>query len=98
MSEPADAVLSDWARLGILFNVPAGRRTPDLERLLIRTAEEMPHNARLLPAVLTWLTRNERLVARHRLAQTAKDVEPAEVLPRWASCWTLSASKVRAAT
>jgi len=58
----------------VLFNVSPARKTPDIEDLLIRTSEAMSSNARLLPAVVTWLALHERLVCRHRLAQMASSV------------------------
>lgn len=67
-------VRPEWARLGILFNVPLAKKTPDIEDVLIRTSEVMPSNARLLPTVMTWLTVHERLICRHRLARMAHHI------------------------
>jgi hypothetical protein len=69
MPNPRSDVQSDWARLGVLFNVSLAKQTPDIEGLLIRTSEAVSSNARLLPTVVTWLTLHERLVCRHRLAR-----------------------------
>ena len=79
MREALQSVVSDWGRLGILFNVPLAERTPDIEPLLIRTAEVLPNHARLLPAVTTWLGHYERMVARHRLAAIAGRIERRDV-------------------
>lgn len=76
--EPWDArVERDWARLGVLFNCRASRRTPDLERLLLDTARACPDNARLLPLVVTWLSQYGQFVARHRLKRLVQtELEP----------------------
>lgn len=67
----------DWARLGVLFNCRASRRTPDLERLLLDTARACPDNARLLPLVVTWLSQYGQFVARHRLKRLVQtELEP----------------------
>jgi hypothetical protein len=70
-SGPLKRLLSDWVRLGLLFNVAPTDETPDLENLLVRTAAAMPEHARLLPMVLTWLTRYGTLTCRHRLSRLA---------------------------
>jgi len=75
-----ESVLMRWARLGAAFNVTAAERTPDIERLLIDTAEALPDNARLFAVVVSWLCRNYRLVCRHRLAAFAGQIENREVL------------------
>lgn len=74
----ADKILRQWARLGILFNVRPSSKTPDIEKLLVDTAIMLPHMPRLLPASVTWLTRYERLVCRHRLAGLAAIVSDAD--------------------
>lgn len=51
----------------MLFNCRASRETPDLERLLLETAQACPDNARLFPLVVTWLSLYGQFVARHRL-------------------------------
>lgn len=67
----------DWTQLGVLFNCRASRRTPDLERLLLDTARACPDNARLLPPVVTWLSRYGQFVARHRLKRLVQtELEP----------------------
>ncbi|MEM8738058.1 MAG: hypothetical protein AAGG38_06220 [Planctomycetota bacterium] len=62
---------NQWARLGAAFSTEPAARTPDLERCLIRTAEAMPDNPRLLPVVATWLDRYGDAVARDRLTALA---------------------------
>ncbi len=76
-----DKLLRDWARLGSLFGVNPSRETPDLERLLLQTASEIPSNARLLPVIATWLTVYGDSVARHRLARLIRDELPVEHQP-----------------
>lgn len=77
-----DILIRDWVRLGALFNVEPARDAPDIERLLLRTAQGIPHNARLLPVVATWLSVYGNAVARHRLGrlireELAQDDQPA---------------------
>ena len=79
MRDARPKVLADWAKLGVLYGVSPARRTPDVEALLLRTAEVLPTFARLLPTTLTWLVQYERLVCRHRLARMAGDITEAEV-------------------
>lgn len=64
-------ILSQWSRLGALSNAPPAINTPDIERLLIDTAAEVPAFARLLPMTVSWLVQYHRLVCRHRLAVLA---------------------------
>ncbi|MEX1017280.1 MAG: hypothetical protein WD534_03010 [Phycisphaeraceae bacterium] len=79
MRDPLQKVFADWAKLGVLYGVTPTRRTPDVEALLLRTAEVLPTFARLLPTTVTWLAQYERLVCRHRLARLAGDITEAEV-------------------
>lgn len=66
-----------WARLGILFNCAPSQRTPDIERLLLETARQLPSNARLLPLVATWLGAFGACVAKHRLrGLVVRELEP----------------------
>ena len=64
-----DNLIRNWVRLGCLFGVTPSPETPDIERLLVRTARLIPHNARLLPVVTTWLVVYGDAVARHRLGR-----------------------------
>jgi hypothetical protein len=58
---------SSWARLGILFNAEPSPESPDIERLILDTARQLPSNPRLFPLVITWLVEQGFFVARHRL-------------------------------
>ena len=71
MDDSLGQVIADWTRLGVLYSERSARRTPDIETLLLRTAERLPRFARLLPTTVTWLVAFERLVCRHRLARAA---------------------------
>lgn len=62
-----------WARLGVLLNVRPADETPDIERLLLATAQRLPENARLFDLVVTWLVGYSHFVARHRLARLVAD-------------------------
>lgn len=68
-----DRVIRDWARLGCLIGAETARAIPDLERLLLRTAEALPREARLLPLVVTWLTVYGNAIAGLRLARLIRD-------------------------
>jgi hypothetical protein len=74
-----DEILSQWARLGAFFNVEPSQETPDIEWLLISTAEILPQSPRLMAVCVTWLTGYYRLVCRHRLAGFAWQIENAEM-------------------
>jgi hypothetical protein len=75
-----DLILAHWNRLGIMFNVRPAKQTADIEKLLIETAAIIGQNARLLPAVASWLCRYHRLVCRHRLAKFASEINSPETL------------------
>ena len=62
---------SQWAKLGIGFNVRSTKTTPDLELLLIATTQACPHNARLFILGVTWLAKFGIYVAAHRLKALA---------------------------
>ena len=70
-----DRILSQWVRLGAMFNVRPARRTPDIEQLLVDTASVIPSFARLHAMTISWLVRYYRLVCRHRLAVLACDID-----------------------
>lgn len=80
MNDSSQAVARQWSRLGVLFNVPPTRQTPDLERLLLDTAREIPNNPRLFIMAATWLAQCGRLVAKHRLARMVGEVKDASVV------------------
>jgi hypothetical protein len=71
------AVVAQWTRLGVMFNVSPARQTPDLERLLIDTAGRIPDNPRLFIMAATWLSQYSRFVARHRLARMTSELDDA---------------------
>lgn len=75
-----DLILANWKRLGIMFNVRASSQIADIEKLLVDTAAILGQNARLLPAVASWLCRYHRLVCRHRLAKFASEINSPETL------------------
>ncbi len=75
-----DQILSQWSRLGVMFNVAAAEDTPDLERLLILTAAVLPDNPRLLSTTVTWLCLYYRFICKHRLAAFAFRESSAETL------------------
>lgn len=70
-----------WAALGVVFNCAPARSAPDIERLLIDTASELPGNPRLFSLVATWLAIYGHCVARHRLARLTADECPREQRP-----------------
>jgi len=61
------SIISQWVRAGILFNAQPSKTTPDLERLLLSTAQSCESNPRLFIMVVTWLTRFGSYIVRHRL-------------------------------
>lgn len=75
-----DIILAHWSRLGILFNVKPSEQTADIERLIVETAANLGQNARLLPAVASWLCKYHRLVCRHRLAKLVSEIDNPEIL------------------
>ncbi len=74
---PAHAIEADWAKLGVLFSTPPSSVTPDIERLLLRTALAASGHARLVAMAATWLVVHGHAVARHRLKRlVASDLGP----------------------
>lgn len=71
----SSTITAQWARLGLLFNVQPSQQTPDLERLLIDTAGQIPDNPRLFIMSATWLGQYSLLVAKHRLTQMASKLD-----------------------
>lgn len=71
------SIESDWATLGVLFAATPSDDSPDIERLLLRTARAAPGHARLIAAAVTWLLVHGHAVARHRLRRLAAcELEP----------------------
>lgn len=68
-----ERLVAAWTRLGALFNVAPADQTPDVERLLLRTARAMPGHSRLFPVAVTWLTAYGELVDDSRLARLVRD-------------------------
>ena len=82
MSETlVNSVASRWVRLGVMLNVPAARRTPDVERLLLDTARAAPAHSRLFVMAGSWLALSGDYVAKHRLARLVRDELEAEHRP-----------------
>ncbi|MBX3316817.1 MAG: hypothetical protein KF902_08150 [Phycisphaeraceae bacterium] len=76
-----NSIEARWAALGVLLNCAPARSTPDIERLLIETACELPGNPRLFSLVATWLAIYGHCVARHRLARLITDECPRDDRP-----------------
>ena len=68
-------VISQWTRIGVLFNTLESNCTPDIENLLIETARHIPTNPRLFTMAVTWLGQYRLLVARRRIAQMAAGID-----------------------
>lgn len=62
----------------MLLNCTPTRSAPDIERLLIETAPELPKSPRLFSLVATWLAIYGHCVARHRLARLITEKCPRE--------------------
>ncbi len=73
-----ERILSQWVRLGAMFNVSPARKTPDIEQLLIDTTSFVPSFARLHAMTISWLVRYHRLICRHRLAVLAGRIDAPE--------------------
>ena len=69
-----DSITKQWIRLGALFSGRPASKTPDIEILLINTAEILPQSARLQSMMISWITRYEKLICRHRLAAMAGEI------------------------
>jgi hypothetical protein len=73
-------MLSQWQKLGIEFGVKPAERTADIERLLVDSAELLVVHQKLLVPVASWLCRYYRIVCKHRLAKTIKDISCPETI------------------
>lgn len=60
-------VLGQWARVGVAFDTPAAATSPDLERLIIYTAQCLPQDPRLFAGAASWLSTYPLFVAKQRL-------------------------------
>lgn len=77
MNSPAIQQLArDWTRLGAMFNVAPAARTPDLERLLLRTACLAGESLPQFIMAITWLAAYGEMVARQRLARLVQTELP----------------------
>lgn len=68
MTKDLSNTIARWTKIGTGFNTPPSRKTPDLERLLLKTAEVVTHEPSLLTLSVTWLATYPEFVAKHRLA------------------------------
>ena len=68
MTKDLSNTIAQWTRIGAGFNVRPSRKTPDLERLILKTAEVVTHEPTLLTLSVTWLATYPEFVAKHRLA------------------------------
>ena len=68
MTKELSNTIARWTRIGTGFNVRPARKTPDLERLILKTAEVLTHEPSLLALSVTWLATYPEFVAKHRLA------------------------------
>lgn len=66
--ERANAVASEWSRLGVLLNATPAAQTPDIEGLLLDTSRVASSNTQLFTLAASWLARYGEYVARHTLA------------------------------
>jgi hypothetical protein len=76
MSEGEREILADWSRLGMLWNVPASARTPDVEALMVQSLQLIRQNPRMLVLLCSWLAIFWRCVGRDRLLQLARGASP----------------------
>lgn len=66
-----------WCRIGVLLPVTPAPVSPDLERLLLQSARELPHHSRLFVIAASWLVVYGALVAKHRLKRLiVAELEP----------------------
>jgi hypothetical protein len=68
-SQRIESIEAGWSRLGVLLPVASAKESPDLERLLLESARQLPANARLFPIVASWLAEFGGFVAKHRLGR-----------------------------
>ncbi|QDU70384.1 helix-turn-helix domain-containing protein [Mucisphaera calidilacus] len=76
-----DNTIARWSRAGVLFGSRPARATPDLERLLLDTAQLAAENARLFYMAVTWLSRYGNFIARHRLKRLVETELEADYQP-----------------
>lgn len=74
MTNTLHNIISKWTRIGAAFDAIIAKKTPDLEQLILDTAEVVPLDPRLLTVAASWLATYPEFVARHRLAASAQHV------------------------
>lgn len=60
-------VINQWTRVGVAFDTPVAARSPDLERLIIHTAQCLPQDPQLFIGAASWLSTYPLFVAKQRL-------------------------------
>jgi len=60
-------VIGQWTKIGVAFDTRAAASSPDLERLIIHTAQCLPQAPRLFVGAASWLSTYSLLVAKQRL-------------------------------
>jgi hypothetical protein len=68
-----DILVAQWTSLGVFFGSEPAPTTPDIERLLLGTAQHAPAMPRLFGMAATWLHLYGDLVAKHRLKRLIRD-------------------------
>lgn len=77
MRETTNIIFEQWARIGAGFGAEPSLQTPDIERLLLRTAHAAPDEPRLFIMAATWLHRYGDLIAKKRLKRLIQsELEP----------------------
>lgn len=76
-TEALDHLAARWTRLGAGYAGDVDLPTPDIERLIVDTAQLGPADPRTFTLAVTWLSRYASLVAEHRLDGFAEDLGPA---------------------
>ncbi|HCD35038.1 MAG TPA: hypothetical protein DER01_21715 [Phycisphaerales bacterium] len=85
-----DKVIAQWAKVGVFFGGSVARKTPDLERLLLNTAQCVCGSARLFYHCVSWLSQYGNFVARHRLKHLTQTGLPVEHQPALAALLSLA--------
>ncbi len=69
-----DSIVSQWVRVGAKLGSAPAKRSPDIERLIVRSASVMQDMPRLHRMMIAWLIRYGELTSRHRLAELARKI------------------------
>lgn len=67
MKKRIQNVVYQWAKIGVAFDTPEAASSPDLERLIIYTAQCLSQDPRLLVGAASWLCTYPLWVAKQRL-------------------------------